>query len=83
MFSLDFLQALQEHRPEGSRISGEILFKELPQDDPTRRRPDIAKARRLLGWEPKISLREGLERSLSFFQSCVEREKQPSPTASK
>src|SRR5271154_4958447 len=55
--------------------SSEILFKELPQDDPTRRRPDITKAKALLGWEPKISLREGLERSLSFFQSCVEREK--------
>jgi dTDP-glucose 4,6-dehydratase len=54
----------------------EVLFKDLPQDDPTRRRPDITKAKELLGWEPKIALREGLERSLSFFQSCVEREKQ-------
>ncbi|HWZ52946.1 MAG TPA: UDP-glucuronic acid decarboxylase family protein [Granulicella sp.] len=53
----------------------EIVFKELPQDDPTRRRPDITKAKQLLGWEPKISLREGLERSLSFFEQCVEREK--------
>ena len=53
----------------------EIVFKELPQDDPTRRRPDITKARQLLGWEPKISLHEGLERSLSFFEQCVEREK--------
>jgi dTDP-glucose 4,6-dehydratase len=43
----------------------------LPQDDPTRRRPDITKAKALLGWEPKISLREGLERSLEYFKSCV------------
>jgi dTDP-glucose 4,6-dehydratase len=48
-----------------------IAFAALPQDDPTRRRPDISKARALLGWEPKISLREGLEKSLAYFQSCV------------
>src|ERR1700677_579301 len=53
----------------------EILFKPLPQDDPTRRRPDITKARTLLGWEPKINLRQGLEKSLEFYEgkldSCV------------
>jgi dTDP-glucose 4,6-dehydratase len=49
----------------------EILFKPLPQDDPTRRRPDITKARTLLGWEPKLSLSEGLEKSLDYFKSCV------------
>jgi dTDP-glucose 4,6-dehydratase len=49
----------------------EILFKPLPQDDPTRRRPDITKARTLLGWEPKVSLRQGLERSLDYFRACV------------
>jgi dTDP-glucose 4,6-dehydratase len=49
-----------------------IIFKDLPQDDPTCRCPDITKAKQLLGWEPKIGLREGLERSLSFFQGCVD-----------
>jgi dTDP-glucose 4,6-dehydratase len=49
----------------------ELIHKPLPQDDPTRRRPDITKARTLLGWEPKISLRRGLERSLDYFQSCI------------
>ncbi len=48
--------------------TSEIRFKELPQDDPTRRRPDITKAKTLLGWEPKIGLREGLERSLQLLQ---------------
>jgi dTDP-glucose 4,6-dehydratase len=48
-----------------------IVHKPLPQDDPARRRPDIAKARILLGWEPKIALREGLEKSLAYFQSCI------------
>ena len=49
----------------------EIVHESLPQDDPTRRCPDVTKARTLLGWEPKISLREGLEKSLAYFQSCV------------
>ncbi len=49
----------------------EILFKPLPQDDPTRRRPDLTKARTELGWGPTITLREGLERSLAYFRSCV------------
>jgi dTDP-glucose 4,6-dehydratase len=52
--------------------SSEILFKPLPQDDPTRRRPDITKARTLLGWEPKINLRQGLEKSLDYFKSCID-----------
>jgi dTDP-glucose 4,6-dehydratase len=49
----------------------EIVLKPLPQDDPTRRRPDITKARTLLGWEPKIQLRDGLEKSLEYFKACV------------
>lgn len=49
----------------------ELLFEPLPQDDPTRRRPDIAKAQTLLGWEPRVSLREGLQKSLEFFASRV------------
>lgn len=44
-----------------------LHYSELPVDDPCRRRPDIAKARRLLGWEPKVALHEGLQKSLSFF----------------
>lgn len=52
-------------------VEQEIVFKPLPQDDPTRRRPDITLARNLLGWEPKVKLREGLERSLAYFRECV------------
>jgi dTDP-glucose 4,6-dehydratase len=51
----------------GSR--SELCFKPLPEDDPTRRRPDITKARTLLGWEPEIALREGLARSLPYFRN--------------
>jgi dTDP-glucose 4,6-dehydratase len=49
----------------------ELRFEPLPQDDPARRRPDITKARTLLGWEPQIALKEGLTRSLPFFKSKV------------
>jgi len=47
----------------------ELRFEPLPQDDPTRRRPDITKAKALLGWEPKINLKDGLAKSLPFFKS--------------
>jgi dTDP-glucose 4,6-dehydratase len=49
----------------------ELRFEPLPQDDPMRRKPDITKARRVLDWEPEISLREGLKLSLEFFKSKV------------
>jgi dTDP-glucose 4,6-dehydratase len=51
----------------------EMRFGALPEDDPVRRQPDISKARRLLGWEPKIELKEGLLRTLDFFKSKVKR----------
>jgi dTDP-glucose 4,6-dehydratase len=50
----------------------ELRFESLPQDDPTRRRPDITKARNLLDWEPRVGLKEGLERSLDFYEGKVE-----------
>jgi dTDP-glucose 4,6-dehydratase len=56
-------------------VEGEILFKPLPQDDPRQRRPDITRARELLGWEPTIALREGLGLSLDYFKQCVAAEK--------
>jgi UDP-glucuronate decarboxylase len=43
----------------------------LPQDDPLQRRPDITKARELLGWEPTIPLRQGLERTIDYFKTLV------------
>ncbi len=57
----------------GSRC--EIVFQALPQDDPKQRRPDISKARALLGWEPTVALRDGLGKSLQYFQECVEAER--------
>ncbi|GGN04561.1 hypothetical protein GCM10007092_18890 [Thermus composti] len=51
----------------------EIVFKPLPQDDPKQRRPDISLARRLLGWEPRVPVRQGLERTVAHFASLVKR----------
>jgi dTDP-glucose 4,6-dehydratase len=51
-----------------------IRYEPLPQDDPKQRRPDIEKARHLLGWEPRVDLREGLGMSLDYFRKAVDQE---------
>ena len=51
--------------------SSHIRYEPLPQDDPKQRRPDITKARQLLGWEPKIDLETGLRLSLEYFRIAV------------
>ena len=55
----------------------EIKFEPLPQDDPKQRRPDISKAKRLLGWEPKIDLETGLKLSLDYFRKAVQEVTKP------
>src|SRR5436853_144655 len=52
----------------------EITFQPLPEDDPRQRRPDISKARQLLGWEPKVDLETGLKRSIEYFQRAIQLE---------
>ena len=49
----------------------QIRYEELPPDDPKQRRPDISKARTLLGWEPKIDLESGLKMSLEYFRKAA------------
>jgi dTDP-glucose 4,6-dehydratase len=51
-----------------------IKFEPLPQDDPKQRKPDITKAKTLLGWEPKVDLETGLKLSLEYFKQAVELE---------
>jgi dTDP-glucose 4,6-dehydratase len=53
--------------------TSKICFGRLPQDDPARRQPDITKARQLLGWEPKVNLRAGLQLSIEYFRDSLER----------
>ncbi len=48
-----------------------IVFRPLPKDDPTRRRPDITRARTVLGWEPAVDFEEGIERTIDWFRDIV------------
>jgi len=54
-----------------------IVERELPEDDPKVRQPDISRAREMLGWEPTVSLREGVTRTIEYFRSILAREAVP------
>ena len=61
---LELAQLVQEKT--GSKL--DFQFKPLPQDDPRQRQPDITRARNILGWEPKVALSEGLDRTIDYFR---------------
>jgi len=63
MTILEFAERVRRHY----QPTPQIVFEPLPQDDPRRRRPDITKAKRLLNWEPKVDLAEGLIKTLAYF----------------
>ena len=65
---LEFAERIQ--RLMGSKL--ELVFEPLPQDDPRKRRPDISKAKRLLGWEPKVALEDGLRETVEYFRKQLE-----------
>lgn len=52
--------------------SSSLEYRELPQDDPTRRKPDISLAKKMLGWEPEISLEDGLKETIAYFETRIE-----------
>jgi UDP-glucuronate decarboxylase len=58
-----------------------LIFEPLPSDDPRQRRPDISKAKAVLGWEPKTQLREGLIKAIAYFESILSEGKTPALTA--
>jgi len=63
-----------EFAEEIIRVTGsksKIIFKPLPQDDPKQRRPDITKAKKILKWEPKVRLAEGLVKTIEYFRKKV------------
>jgi dTDP-glucose 4,6-dehydratase len=64
---LDFAKEIQKLAGKAC----EIEFKPLPQDDPKVRRPDISRARQLLGWEPKVDRVEGMKKTMEYFRSKV------------
>ena len=53
---------------EFTESNSEIKHEELPEDDPKERKPDIKKAIDILGWEPKVSLEEGLKKTIEYFK---------------
>jgi dTDP-glucose 4,6-dehydratase len=67
---LEFAERIRKHFDNVPQI----IFEPLPQDDPKRRCPDISKAKRILKWEPKINLEEGLQRTLAYFKQEFSRQ---------
>jgi len=61
---LQFAERIREHFENAPPI----IFEALPQDDPKQRCPDITKAKRILGWEPKVGLKEGLQVTMDYFK---------------
>jgi UDP-glucuronate decarboxylase len=51
--------------------SSKLVFMPLPQDDPMQRQPDITLAKKALGWEPKVHLDEGLEKTITYFKTII------------
>ncbi len=64
MTILEFAERIR--RLTGSKSN--VVHQPLPQDDPRQRQPDITKARRILGWEPRVTLEEGLRKTIEYFQ---------------
>jgi dTDP-glucose 4,6-dehydratase len=67
MSILEFAECIS--RLVGTKLN--IVHEELPADDPKKRQPDITKAKRILGWEPKVGLDQGLEETVAYFKSLA------------
>jgi dTDP-glucose 4,6-dehydratase len=73
MTMLEFAEAVRAAAGGGGRI----LHKPLPKDDPKQRKPDITRARQLLGWEPRVPLEEGLRETIAWFRAVATRGSTP------
>lgn len=71
MTVLEFAKTIKEL----CQSSSEIVFRPLPVDDPKVRQPNIAKARKLLGWEPQVALRDGIGKTIEYFRKLIATEK--------
>jgi UDP-glucuronate decarboxylase len=65
------MRELAELVKELTGSASELVFRPLPQDDPRQRKPDTAKAEQMLGWAPKVPLREGLTRTIAYFDALL------------
>ncbi len=75
------IRQLAELVIELTASKSKLIFQPLPSDDPRQRRPDISKAKAILGWEPKRQLREGLKSTIAYFESMLSEGKTPALTA--
>jgi len=66
------MTAFAEYILELTGSTSPLVYHPLPEDDPKRRQPDITKAKTLLGWEPRVPLREGLAQTIAYFQTYPE-----------
>jgi len=71
------VRQLAELVRELTGTSSQIVQRELPVDDPKVRRPDISRAREMLGWEPSVTLRDGVSRTIEYFRSVLAKEPVP------
>lgn len=65
------VKELAEKVIELTGSKSKIIYMPLPQDDPTRRKPDITLAKKTMGWEPKVNLEEGLKQTIAYFRKFV------------
>jgi dTDP-glucose 4,6-dehydratase len=69
--------SLKDFAEEIIKLTGteqKIVYKELPTDDPKQRRPDITKAKEILGWQPKVARAEGLKITYEYFKNLPQEE---------
>jgi UDP-glucuronate decarboxylase len=65
------IQELAEKIIAMAKSKSKIVRKPLPQDDPVRRRPDITQAQKVLKWQPKVPLEDGLARTIDYFRALL------------
>jgi dTDP-glucose 4,6-dehydratase len=68
---LEFAERIKRVMSSEMKSELPIVFEPLPEDDPQKRRPDISKAKRLLGWEPKVTLEDGLRKTIEYFKAMT------------
>ncbi|SFI48767.1 hypothetical protein [Bradyrhizobium sp. Gha] len=68
----EFTSASSPRKSLSSRTRSKLVFKPLPQDDPRRRQPDLAKTNAVLEWQPKVALENDLKETIAYFKHSLE-----------